>query len=248
MRNFTPKKYTLWVASSSRFDTLNVIGETALKQKIVALILFTLLPLFLEAKPPSKFYTLPKVVAVQNRPYYSKHDLTFDVGWLPSDAFNKGITLGTSYTHFFKDYLAWEVINLKYSINSETSLKQEMENVGIDISTAGFGGALDYIETYATSNLVYTPFYNKSLLFNDKIVHGNTSFVIGGGLASFKNTGARALLSAGLMLRFFTRPDRSWKFNFRNNVYYEKTLGAVYALSLSVGYSIELGEAPKKIY
>ena len=112
-------------------------------------------------------------MAVQNRPYYSLHDLTFSAGWLPSDAFNKGITFGASYTYFFKDYLAWEILNLNYSVNSETSLKQEMENLNIDITNEGFGGALDYMVAYATTNFIYTPFYNKSLLFNDKIVHGN---------------------------------------------------------------------------
>ena len=220
--------------------------EPALKNNIVIFILMTiiLIPFYINAKPPSKFYELPKVVAVQNRPYYSSRDLSFSVGWLPSDAFNKGITFGTSYTHHYKDYLAWEIINVNYSINSETSLKKEMENLNIDITNEGFDGALDYIQAYATTSFIYTPFYNKSLLFNDKIIHGNTSFVIGGGLASFKSTGSRLLLSGGLILRFFTKKNRSWKFDFRNNIYYEKTLGAVYALSLSVAYSFELGDNP----
>jgi hypothetical protein len=98
---------------------------------------------------------------------------------------------------------------------------------------------------YATSSLVYTPFYNKSLVFNEYVVHGNTSFVLGGGLANFKETGGKFLVTGGLMLRFFTQPDRSWKINFRNNLYFEEALGVVYALSVSVGYSIELGAPPK---
>lgn len=217
-----------------------------MKYHHLILYIAILFPIFSIARPPSDFYQLPEVVAVQNRPYYTNHDLSFNAGWLPSDAFNKGFTLGSSYTYYFKDYIAWEILNINYVLNSETSLKQEMENLNIDITNEGFGGALDYIVGYATTNFIYTPFYNKSLLFNEKIIHGNTSFVLGGGLANFNATGTRLLLSGGLILRFFTRQDRSWKFDIRNNVYFEKKLGAVYALSFSIGYSIELGDPPKK--
>lgn len=197
------------------------------------------------AKPPAKFYDLPKVVAVQDRPYFNKHDLTFQAGWLPSDAFNKGFSAGVTYTYYFKDYLAWEVVNANYVVNQETSLKSEFENLNIDVESEGFGGVLDFMQYYATTNLIYTPFYNKSLLFNESVVHGNTSLVVGGGIAGFKETGTRAMFSGGILLKFFTSPTTSWKFDFRNNVYFEETLGAVYALSINLGYSFELGDVEK---
>lgn len=197
-------------------------------------------------KPPKEFYDLPKVVAVQNRPYYSNKDLTFQVGWLPSDAFNKGYSAGVSFTAYFLDYLGWEIINANYVANSETSLKGEFEKLNINVQNQGFNGALDYMTYYAITSLVYTPFYNKSLLFNDKVVHGNTSIVLGGGVAGFNETGSRPMVSAGLVLKFYTENNRAWKFDFRNNIYFEETLGPIYALSIGVGYSFELGSPPNK--
>lgn len=214
-------------------------------------ILFVALALFgamtpAHGAPPEEFYDLPKVVAVQNRTYYLNHDLTVNLGWLPSDAFNKGYTIGTSYTYYFSDYLGWEVVNANYSFNSETNLKKDLlENFGAAVENVGFGGILDYIVYYFTSNIVYTPLYTKSLLFNKNIVRGEVSFVFGAGGAGFDETGIRALITAGAYLRFFTKEDTSWKFDFRNNVYFEKSLGAVNTISLMVGYSMQLGDPPK---
>ena len=195
--------------------------------------------------PPESYYDLPKVVAVQNRTYYLNHDLTVNLGWLPSDAFNKGYTIGGSYTYFFSDYLGWEVANVNYSFNSETNLKKDLlENFGAAVENVGFGGILDYITYYITTNVVYTPLYTKSLLFNKRIVRGEVSFVFGGGGAGFDETGIRALITAGAYLRFFTAESTSWKFDFRNNVYFEKSLGAVNTISIMVGYSMQLGAPP----
>ena len=194
------------------------------------------------AAPAEKLYELPKIVAVQNRSYFLNRDLNLQIGYLPSDAFNKGYTIGGSYTHFFSDYLGWEVVNANYSFNSETRLKKDLlENFQAEVANVGFGGVLDYIQWWALTSLVYTPLYTKSLLFNKDVVRGETSFVFGAGGAQFKATGMRPLISAGLYLRFFTRPDRSWRFDFRNNVYFEDSLGAVNTVSLMVGYSMQLG-------
>lgn len=197
-------------------------------------------------KTPAELFELPKVVAVANKPYYTKHDLTFDAGWMPFDAFNKGFTLGVSYAYYFKDYLAWEIVDFNYVINSETALKKQMENSGIDLESEGFDGILDYMNMYFTTGVVYTPFYNKSLMFNETVIHGDTSLIAGAGLANFNSSGSRFMVMGGLSLRFFTQPNRSWKFDFRNNVYFEKTLGPVYTMLVSVGYSMELGDPPEK--
>lgn len=199
------------------------------------------------AAPDEKLYDLPKIVAVQNRTYYLNHDVNLQIGYLPSDAFNKGYTIGGAYTYFFSDYLGWEVVNANYSFNSETNLKKDlMNNFAVTVQNVGFGGVLDYIQWWAITSLVYTPLYTKSLLFNKDVVRGETSFVFGAGGAKFKETGMRLLISAGLYMRFFSRPDRSWRFDLRNNIYFESSLGAVNTVSLMVGYSFQLGSNPAK--
>lgn len=198
------------------------------------------------AQTPSSTYDLPKVVAVQNRAFHVARELTVQGGYLPSDAFNKGYALGGSYTNFFSDFLGWEIINASYVINSETNLKNDLlDCCSLQVENVGFDGALDYIQWYALSSVVYTPLYTKALLFNKQVVHGEVSFVGGAGGAKFKETGMRAMVSLGFYLRFFTRDDRSWKFEFRDNIYYEKSLGAVNSMALMVGYSFHYGEKAK---
>ena len=197
------------------------------------------------AEPPSDVYDLPKVVAVQNRAYQVTRELTLQAGYLPSDAFNKGYVLGSSYTYFFSDYLGWEIIDANYVINSATGLKSDLlDCCDVDVQNAGFDGVLDYMQWYVLSNFVYTPLYTKSLLFNKDVIRGEISFVGGAGGAKFADSGIRPLISLGLYVRFFTAENRSWKFDFRNNVYLEDSLGAVNSMSLIVGYAFHFGGSP----
>lgn len=192
------------------------------------------------AKTKSKFYDLAKVVAVQNRPYYVDHDLSFALGWLPSDAFNKGYTAGLSYTYSFNSYVQWEVFKADYVVNSPTNVKDEFLNLGVT-ATDEFTAALDYPVAMVTTNFVYTPFYNKSLLFNDTVIHGNTSLLAGVGAAKYNETGTRLIVDFGLMIRFFTDSGNSWKVEFRNNFFNSDVLGIIYGLHLNLAYSFELG-------
>ncbi|MGE3387670.1 MAG: outer membrane beta-barrel domain-containing protein [Bdellovibrionales bacterium] len=198
------------------------------------------------AQTPSQVYDLPKVVAVQNRAFQVPREFALQLGYLPSDAFNKGYAIGGAYTHFFNDYFGWEVLNASYVINSETNLKKDLLGCcSVDVENVGFGGALDYIEWYALTSVVYTPLYTKSLLFNKKIVHGEISFLGGAGGVKFHETGMRSLVSLGFYVRFFLRPERSWKFEFRDHIYFEKSLGAVNAMALMLSYSFHFGTDKK---
>ncbi len=196
--------------------------------------------------PSQEFYDLPQIVAVQNRPYYLNQDLTFHFGTLPLDAFNKGYPIGWTYTHFFRDYLAWEVINLNYSFNDETKLKRALvEDFSVEIRNVGFEGVLDFPRWYALSSLVYTPMYMKNLLFNRSLVHGEVSFVGGLGAAKFAETGYRPLISVGAYIRLFSSERASWKVDLRNNIHIDETVGAVNMLSIMLGYSYQLGGRPE---
>ena len=197
--------------------------------------------------PSGRHYNLPKVVAVQNRPYFVNKDLTFQLGFLPSDPFNKGLTTGLTYTHYFKDYLAWEIVNINYNSNVETRLKGDVEKLNVDIKNESLNGQLDYMVYYIASNLVYTPIYSKNLLFNSKIIHGEISFTAGGGITKLKNNGTKPLVMVGGYLRFFSQPSRSWKFDFRNNIYFDERTGAINAWSFGIGYSMQLGAKPTSI-
>lgn len=187
-------------------------------------------------------YDLPKLVALQNRTYFINKSLTFNVGYLPIDAFNKGFIIGGSYSYYFTDFAAWEIVNANYSFNIETDIKHQLEGLRIGV-TGQNTPWLDYVDWYATSNLVYTPLYNKSLLFNKSVVYSETSFVVGGGGAKFEFAGMRPIVGGGVMFQFFLNKTSSLKFDFRDYLYFNST-GANGILSLTVGYAMQLGDAP----
>ena len=204
--------------------------------------------LVVRGETPSEAYDLPKLVALQDRENYLKSEVSLSAGYLPSDSFNKGVIVGATYSYYFSDYMAWEVANFNYSFNIETSLKSDLvTNFPIEIKNVGFEGALDFIKFYATSNLVYTPFYNKSLLFNSTVVRGETSFVFGGGAVKFQTTGYKPIVDMGLYLRYFTTAATSLKFDFRTNLYYDSDLGVSNFFSLVVLFAIQLGDPPEHL-
>ena len=204
-----------------------------------ALFLSSMIVLFFFSRAyADENYDLPRVVSVSQKDYSVKKDFSLLLGTLPSDAFNKGYTVGLSYTHFFNSYMAWEVLNANYSFNSGTQLKDDVNSIPkVSLADSGVEDFLDYITYYATTSFVYTPIYSKNLLFNDSIVHGETSFVIGGGAVAFENANTRFLASAGVYLRFFAGKSTSWKFDFRNNLYNRDNAGIINAWSFTVGFS-----------
>jgi len=215
---------------------------------LLAIAVLALIPSLGRALPPSDVYDLPKLTAIQNREYYLDHGIIFRLGVLPMDAFNKGLIAGASYTYYFTDYIGWEVLDFNYSSNSETNLKKDLtENFQVQVQNKGLDGVLDYVDYYVTSNLVYTPFYSKNLLFNKSVVHSETSFVFGGGVAKYHATGFKSLVGIGIIARYFTSRKTSWVFEARDNLYFDKAAGTTSILSLSIGYSFQLGSGRESV-
>jgi outer membrane beta-barrel protein len=204
-------------------------------------LLFTLIIGSLFAQDTTEdVYTLPKLVAVQSRQYYVNHDLTFHAGYLPMDSFNKSVVLGGSYTYYLSDFLAWEVANFNYAMNQDTGLKDQLR----DEFNADTGDILDYPNYYVTTSLVYTPLYNKSLLFNKNLVFSDISFVFGGGMMKYDFQGNGGVVQIGAIFRFFTAPSQSIKFDFRTVIPMGFNEARV-NLSIIIGYSWQLGDPPK---
>ena len=199
------------------------------------------------AKLPEEALNVPELVAIQNKSNYLDGDLSFHLGVLPSDAFNKGITYGVSYTSFINQYKAWEVVNFQGNVNFETSLKKEFEDLNIVVTNTALEGKLDPISFIATSNYVYTPFYSKSLLFNTSVVNSETSFLAGVGAVKFQTTGYQPLVNIGMYSRYFTDIGRSWKFDFRW-FFHRDTAGSLgNFLFIGFSYSMQMGEPPEHL-
>ena len=94
----------------------------------------------------SENYDLPRVVSVSQKDYSIDSDFTLMGGFLPSDAFNKGYTVGLSYTKNFNSYMGWEILNAQYSFNSGTQLKDDVNSIPqVQLVNSGVENFLDYI-------------------------------------------------------------------------------------------------------
>ena len=177
---------------------------------------------------------VPKVIAVQSRSYYLSDEFTAQAGYLPLDSFTKYFALGGSYTHFYNDFVGWEVLNGEYTQALDTGLSSDLVNrFG---ATAIKGDVLQY---YVTTNVIYTPLYTKNLLFNKSIVNGETSFVGGVGFSKFDSGNANTF-DFGIIFRFLTGKSSSLKFDIRNYIYLS-TLDTKNNLMIMLGYTYTLG-------
>ena len=179
----------------------------------------------------------PKVIAVQNRTYYLSDEITFQVGYLPLDSFTKYWALGGTYTHFYSDFLGWEVVDAQYAAANDSGLTNEL--VTRFEATAIKGDILNY---YATTNIVYTPMYTKNLLFNKSIISGETSFVLGGGISKF-DSGNINTIDFGIIFRFVMGKSSGIKVDFRNYIYLSGDTKN--NLAINLGYAYTFGSIEK---
>ena len=193
-----------------------------------------------EEKDDSDLYTVPKLVAIQNRNYNLNQNLSLMLGYLPNDAFTKAFTAGAAYTYYFTDFTAWEIVNATYAFKIDTGLRRDL----IDFFQAQPENdrLLDFVEYYATTNLVYTPLYNKSLLFNKTVVSGETSLVVGGGMGKFYQAGFQPIVGGGVILKYFLGPNSSIKIDARELVYFDEVKGTSGILDIKVGLDFQVGD------
>ncbi len=176
----------------------------------------------------------PKVIAIQHRNYRLTNELTGYISYLPLDSFTQYFSIGANFTHYFNDYLGWEIANVATANSSSTGLKDYILN-----NYGAFPQVYDTINYYVTSNAVYTPLYMKNLLFSNGIGYGDISFVGGGGLTKFNAAGNVPTADLGIIIRYFVGTQTSLKFDFRNFFYTSTDLK--YNIGITVGLSYNFG-------
>lgn len=183
-------------------------------------------------------FDAPKIVAVENKLFNPKYDLTVDVSFLPIDAFFKGIAPGMTFTYAFTPFLSWEVARLHYSQNQDTNLKNDLIN-NFNVRPQG---VLDTIESTVSSNIVYTPIYSKNLLFNTSLIHGALSLVAGAGVVKFSSGETASKFGGGMYYRFFSSPRISYKLDGRVYGHLGKKKSSDVIMYISFGLSYEFGD------
>ena len=206
-----------------------------LRAQILLLSIF-LLPSFLEARQSKDLYSLPPVVAVENRLPLWSASASLHIGYFPN-AFNRGLAVGGALTKSVNTYLSWEIFNLNHITNKDTKLKKTLLSSGIDLTDEKLKKSLEYLKYTASTNLIYTPFYSKSVLFNKSLIRSETSFLLGAGVGGFEKSGSEAFISFGLLLRLFNNKNTAWKFGLRNHLYLQNKSSLVNAWAFTIGFS-----------
>jgi outer membrane beta-barrel protein len=211
------------------------------KFKVFIGVLFVFMRAHAEDALVADPYELPKIVAVENKKFNPQYDVTAHLGILPIDAFYKALTVGVSYTHSFRSYLSWEVLNAEYAFPQDTNLKNDL----LTHFSVRPAGILDNIDYYGVTSLIYTPIYSKHLLFNDRVVHGEFSFLASTGLAKFSSGDSAVMYGGGIILRFFKSQALSFKLDGRLYGHNGKNKSSDLILSIQFGFSFEFGDAQK---
>ena len=153
--------------------------------------------------------------AVQSRLFRLGGELNVAAGVLPINAFDKGLTVGGSFTYHFSNAWAWEVINGAYVYKQlDTGLKTELlDNFQVQPTK------IAAIDLMLSSSLVLKPFYGKLALFNRRVVHAEFSIPVGITLGRYTNP--LSYLpgpNIGVIFRVFMSTHTSVRLDVRENV------------------------------
>lgn len=173
------------------------------------------------------------VKVVQRRQYQLKHELAVTAGFLPLDAFYKGLTVNASYTYHFFDFLAWRVGRFAWSGNFSTGLRRQLERE-FGVQTTEF----QEVKWFLGSDVVVSPFYGKVALFNALVVHLQLYLLLGGDAVSL-NGNVKGGLNLGGGIRFFLSQYFSLKVEAQNHFVFGNAPQSV--VDLQLGLAVSLG-------
>jgi outer membrane beta-barrel protein len=153
--------------------------------------------------------------AVQSRLFRLGGELNVAAGILPINAFNKGLTIGGSFSYHFSNAWAWEIINGAYVYKQlDTGLKTELlEN--FDVQPTDIAA----IDLMLSSSMLLKPFYGKLALFNRKVIHVEVAIPFGVTLARYTNP--QSYLpgpNAGVLVRVYLSPHASLRIDVRDHL------------------------------
>ena len=176
--------------------------------------------------------------AVQSRLFRLGGELTVAAGFLPMNAFNKGLTVGGSFTYHMSNSWAWEIIRGAYVYKQlDTGLKSELlDNFSVKPTEIA---AVDYI---LSSNLVLKPFYGKLAVFNRRLIHLEVSVPFGVAMAHFIKPGAYLFgPDAGLIFRVFASRHISFCLDARDHLLFNDRWSTRNEVLLALGAAFAWG-------
>jgi outer membrane beta-barrel protein len=169
------------------------------------------------------------VAAVQDRLFKLKHELSFGIGFLPLDAFYKGLSAQLGYTFHFSDHLSWQVGRGFFNYSLPTSLQKSLE--------AEWGATpseFQRVEWAIGSELMFRPIYAKGTLLNQSLMWFELYLV--GGASVFKmNNGFAPAVNLGGGFRVFQSQAVSFRIEAADHFVFAQKRTQVATFQLIMG-------------
>src|SRR4051812_30209184 len=157
-----------------------------------------------------------RVSVVQRRQYTLRHELTLSGGFLPLDAFYKGVTVNVSYAYHFNDHFAWRVARGTYDKSFDTGLKLQLQNQ-FGVQTTEF----PVVQWMVGSDIIWNAFYGKTAFMNAFVLHLALFLVLGGDAVKTQDDILPAVNFGG-GIRFFATDWLSVKLEASNHFAFGK--------------------------
>jgi outer membrane beta-barrel protein len=141
-----------------------------------------------------------------------KHEIAFGVGMFPLDAYYNGFSGNIGYTHYLGNTLAWEVLNGSMVFSVQKDLTSQLAaKYGVNPER------IEKLEYVASTGLVYTFTYGKSVLFKKILQYSRSGLIVGMGMVK---TSVQSRIAAMLGLRFdgHINDTFSWRLEVRDNI------------------------------
>lgn len=208
-----------------------------MRRTALAVLAFVAAPLRVEADEENP----AAVQVIQRRQFELKHELTVSAGFLPLDAFYKGITANLAYTYHFSPSIAWRVARGTFSQSIDTKLRSEVKDqYGLLVTP------YPEVRWIFGTDLVWNAFYGKTSFMNVALLHGGIYLLVGGGAMIASATQADGAVKTDVVpsvnvgggLRLFATEWLSFRLEVLDHVVIAKRSFNVVDLQLAVAFNL----------
>ena len=236
--NFTGKLHE----KSNRISIFLYKSSMRAQIRSVCLIVFVFLlsPSLVQAGIKPDYFSLPKVVAIEERKYDRRFELGVGLGYFPSNAYNRYFSGSLSGFYKFSPSWGWEVFRFDAMREEETSLKRELlEEFNIEVQNKHFQGRFLPMKSIIRTSLVWEPFYNKGLFMNSMLVYSNFSVLLNVGSVFYKGRSNQAMTGIGGLYKIFFGRSYALKIDMRQSFVFDadqQEITDFTELSVGLGY------------
>lgn len=189
------------------------------------------------------YFSLPKVVAVEERKYDKRYEIAVGLGYFPSNAYNRYFSGSLSGIYKFSPSWSWEIARFDAMREEETALKKELETeFGVEVRNQNFGGRFLPMKGILRTGIIWEPFYNKGLFANSRLIYSNLSVLLNVGAVFYKGRSNQAMTGVGGLYKVFFGQSYALRIDLRQSFVFDADQQSVTDFTeLSVGLGYHFG-------